>query len=106
MPTKSIVGIRQNKLSSLRPYSYAKSTIKDIQARIANVLGIPSNKFKSIKSVKYGKINVQRVHYAIIQPSEVLPFRVRFTTINVKPYDINNPAPIGIAVIGINNYIL
>lgn len=38
---------------------------------------------------------------------EVLPFRVRFTTTNVRGnYGLNNAAPIGIAVIGINNYVM
>jgi hypothetical protein len=38
--------------------------------------------------------------------SSTLPFRVRFTTIGIEGYGPNNPAPIGIAVIGFNNYIL
>jgi hypothetical protein len=38
---------------------------------------------------------------------EVLPFRVKFTTTNVRGnYGSNNAAPIGIAVIGINNYVM
>jgi hypothetical protein len=35
-----------------------------------------------------------------------LPFRVRFINIGIEGYGPNNPAPIGIAVIGLNNYIL
>jgi hypothetical protein len=35
-----------------------------------------------------------------------LPFRVRFITIGIESYGPNNPPPIGIAVIGFNNYIL
>jgi len=38
--------------------------------------------------------------------SSTLPFRIRFTTIGIDGYGPNNPAPIGIAVIGFNNYIL
>jgi hypothetical protein len=41
-----------------------------------------------------------------VKINEVLPFRVRFTNIMVPGYSANNPAPIGIAVIGFNNYIL
>ena len=41
-----------------------------------------------------------------VKINEVLPFRVRFTNIMVPGYSANNPAPIGIAVIGLNNYIL
>jgi hypothetical protein len=35
-----------------------------------------------------------------------LPFRVKFTNIGIGAYGPNNPAPIGIAIIGLNNYIL
>lgn len=38
--------------------------------------------------------------------SSVLPFRVKFSNVGVEAYGPNNPAPIGIAVIGLNNYIL
>lgn len=36
----------------------------------------------------------------------VLPFRVKFSNIGIEGYNSRNPAPIGIAVIGVNNYIL
>jgi hypothetical protein len=36
----------------------------------------------------------------------VLPFRVSFTSLDYAGYSPDNPAPIGIAVIGFNNYIL
>jgi hypothetical protein len=36
----------------------------------------------------------------------VLPFRVRFKNLGFLQYGPNNPAPIGIAIIGFNNYIL
>ena len=41
-----------------------------------------------------------------VKINEVLPFRIRFTNIMVPGYGTNNPAPIGIAVVGLNNYIL
>jgi hypothetical protein len=43
-------------------------------------------------------------HSAI--PESQLPFRVKFVNIGIEGYGPNNPAPIGIAVIGFNNYIL
>jgi hypothetical protein len=36
----------------------------------------------------------------------VMPFRVNFQTVDMGSYSPTNPAPIGIAVIGFNNYIL
>ena len=41
-----------------------------------------------------------------VRINEVLPFRIKFTNIMVSGYSQNNVPPIGIAVIGLNNYIL
>jgi adenylate cyclase len=41
-----------------------------------------------------------------VKINQVLPFRVRFTNIMIPGYSPNNVPPIGIAVIGLNNYIL
>lgn len=38
--------------------------------------------------------------------SQALPFRVKFINIGINAYGPNNPAPIGIAVVGFNNYVL
>jgi hypothetical protein len=42
----------------------------------------------------------------IVRINDVLPFRVRFTTIGVEGYGPNNVPGIGIQVIGFSNYIL
>jgi hypothetical protein len=36
----------------------------------------------------------------------VLPFRIAFSSVDIPGYGRENPAPIGIAIIGTNNYIL
>lgn len=42
-----------------------------------------------------------------VEIKEVLPFRVKFTTTNIRSnYGAGNAAPIGIAVIGVNNYVM
>jgi hypothetical protein len=41
-----------------------------------------------------------------VRINEVLPFRVRFTTITVPGYSSTNIPGIGIQVIGFSNYIL
>jgi hypothetical protein len=38
--------------------------------------------------------------------NQTLPFRVRFTNIGIQGFSPSNVPPIGLAVIGINNYIL
>jgi hypothetical protein len=59
-----------------------------------------------VEPLSYPKSQSKRVDYAILTVSELLPFKVRFTTIGISGYDSKNPPPIGVAVIGINNYIL
>lgn len=38
--------------------------------------------------------------------SHTLPFRVKFINIGIQAYGQGNAAPIGIAVIGVNNYVM
>lgn len=41
-----------------------------------------------------------------VKVKEELPFRIRFTNIGIPSYGPGNVPPIGIAIIGFNNYIL
>lgn len=54
----------------------------------------------------YGILNVAGNGQRSTVITEVLPFRVSFTNITIPGYSANSPAPIGIAIIGLNNYIL
>lgn len=64
----------------------AKAVIKDVKdQRLISI-----NTTKSYNSKVYAK----------------LPFRVKFINIGIEPSGPGLPAPIGIAVIGFNNYIL
>jgi hypothetical protein len=42
----------------------------------------------------------------LVRINQVLPFRVKFTNIMIPGYSPTNIPPIGIAIIGVNNYIL
>jgi hypothetical protein len=42
----------------------------------------------------------------IVLINEILPFRVRFTSIGVEAYSLNNVPPIPLQIIGYSNYIL
>jgi hypothetical protein len=57
---------------------------------------LPVNKLVSINDLRYPKTTI----------ADVLPFRISFTNIGIGSYGPGDPAPIGIAVIGVNNYIL
>lgn len=55
------------------------------------------NSFRSKIIFKSGKSKVENI----------VPFKIRFTNIGIgSSYGPGNAAPIGIAVIGINNYIM
>ena len=73
----------------------AKAVISDIQNR----------KLGYVKTADYAnaKISYSKPKAVI---NSVLPFRVKFVNIGIEGYGPNNPAPIGIAIIGVNNYIL
>jgi hypothetical protein len=59
----------------------------------------------NIVSTDYSIVNLTDLS-AKVALEYTLPFRVRFINIGIEGYGPNNPAPIGIAVIGLNNYIL
>lgn len=71
-----------------------QSKIKDIRL---NVKKISSSEYPISKVVN---------HEIAIKPTSILPFRVSFSSITIDGYTAKRPAPIGIAVVGVNNYIL
>jgi hypothetical protein len=71
---------------------------------LAIILDENLQKTKTVKSVSYPIANVIPITRGI-KINEVLPFRVRFTTIGLAGANANVPG-IGLQIIGINNYIL
>ena len=62
---------------------------------------------KSLKSKDYPIINLgQKAYPRTIKINEVLPFRIAFTNIMIPGYSSSTVPPIGIAIVGVNNYIL
>lgn len=73
----------------------AKAVIEDVRSGIVKKIFTDSpGNAKISYSAGRAKIN------------DVIPFRVKFINIGIQGYGPGNPAPIGIAVIGFNNYIL
>lgn len=63
------------------------------------------NKVKTIKSSSFPIFDITKSKQVVsIQP--VLPFKIKFINIGIPGYSANNPAPIGIAIVGFTNYIL
>lgn len=67
---------------------------------------LPVNKLGYVTDFGYPKTNATTIDYPITTVADVLPFRISFTNIGIGSYGPGDPAPIGIAVIGVNNYIL
>jgi hypothetical protein len=62
----------------------------------------------TVRTVKaYGyPITRVRKEARIARVDQSLPFRIRLSNITIAGYGPSNPAPIGIQIIGFNNYIL
>lgn len=88
--------------SKLNDKDYANSKIKNVSfnTKINDEQPIT----KSIKEVKH-TAKIKNISNGV-RINEVLHFRVKFTNIQIPGYGPNNVPPIGIAIVGINNYIL
>lgn len=71
----------------------------------AIIVNKTKTKLKAINALTYGAIKVSKPS-PIVKINEVLPFRIRITNIQVPGYDSLHPAGIGVAIIGLSNYIL
>lgn len=75
---------------------------------------MPISKFKTTDNPLSKIISIDKccdseymtISNVICDIATVMPFRVRFQTIDDAGYSPFEPAPIGIAIIGFNNYIL
>lgn len=103
-------------MASAKIYQDIKASLRFIVDKNYSILRINEdsrlikfiNRFpsaKNIKSKNYSNTNVIDSSRTTLVKQE-LPFRVRFINIGIESYGPNNPPPIGIAVIGYNNYIL
>lgn len=73
---------------------------------VASITYLSDRKIGSIAELTYYKSSVVQTQYSKIQTNEILPFRVKFINTQIPGYDVNNPPPVGVAIIGVNNYIL
>lgn len=72
----------------------------------AIILPTDSVKLKSIDQVDYSKVVKITDDQKIIRINQVLPFRVKFTSIKVEGASSSLVPPIPLQVIGFSNYIL
>jgi len=62
-------------------------------------------KASKIKESDYGIAKIVQPT-RVVRINDILPFRVKFTSIGVESYGANNVPGIGLQVIGYSNYIL
>lgn len=98
-----IIDIKPGYTGSVKNTDYANSTVsgESHTAKITDI--IHDAKTVTVDYVIAKAISESHTAKAI----PILPFYVKFKTIGIEgQYGPSNPAPIGIAVIGTNNYIL
>ena len=59
-----------------------------------------------INTLERQNASIYNLTHRTIEMSSILPFRVRFQNIGLGGYSESNVPPIGIAIVGFNNYIL
>jgi hypothetical protein len=70
--------------------------------KIINVLNFRAK----LKAVDYPIARIRYTSPFNVKVKDELPFRVRFTNIGVASYGENNVPPIGIAIVGFNNFVI
>jgi hypothetical protein len=63
---------------------------------------------RSVRYIKNSNFFTSKISYrpSTVKINETLPFRIKFTNIGIVGYSRTGPAPIGIAIIGVSNYVL
>ena len=97
-----ISDIKPGYLGSVVQTSYSNTSVTG-EAHSAKITDIIHD--AKVTSISYPITTVRDIVYTA-KAIDVIPFYVRFTDIGIAGYGPGNPAPIGIAIIGVSNYIL
>lgn len=97
--TENLVG----SIKRIRNKSYSFSKINFVTRKVRFVN--ETSKFEKAKATGYPISSIKNVEINT-RVAETLPFRVKFINIGIEGYGPDNPPPVGLAVIGFNNYIL
>ena len=103
MATSSVIKV-SNGTSSVIDDCDKKSDVIDLN-KISTVLYSPE--FDSyVENIVNGFALVEECKKRLSEVIDKVPFKIRVTNITVPGYSPTNVPPIGIAIIGFNNYIL
>jgi hypothetical protein len=97
-----ITDIKTGYLGSVSQKDYATASVTG-EAHSAKVTDIIHD--AKVTSISYPITKITNIEYTA-KALNVIPFYVKFTNIGIEGYGPGNPAPIGIAIIGVSNYIL
>jgi hypothetical protein len=97
-----ISDIKPGYLASVAQTLYSNTSITG-EAHSAKITDIIHD--AKVTSISYPITTVRDIVYTA-KAIDVIPFYVRFTDIGIAGYGPGNPAPIGIAIVGVSNYIL
>jgi hypothetical protein len=97
-----ISDIKPGYLASVAQTSYSNTSVTG-EAHSAKITDIIHDAKVTTKS--YPLTTIRDIVYTA-KPIDVIPFYVRFINVGIAGYGPANPAPIGIAVVGVSNYIL
>ena len=103
MAKSSVIQVR-NGTASIIDDCHKESLVIDLNKK-STVLYDP-NFYCSVSNIANGYIFVEECKVRLSEVIDRIPFRVRVTNITVPGYGPTNVPPIGIAIIGFNNYIL
>ena len=103
MATAIITDVKSQSLSSIKNTDYFLSIPYEKLPKVAISESLPD--LVSVTTKRSFGVDVIDKQNAVSITS-LLPFRVRFVNIGINAYGPDNPAPIGIAIIGYSNYVL
>jgi hypothetical protein len=106
MATFSVTDLSARSLSEVTDLSPKSSFSQQEAKTLKSINDLSGRVLTNAISKQYPKSTFFQVVFSKTSASEILPFRVSFESIGVKSYDNQYVPPVGIQVIGFNNYIL
>lgn len=104
MATAVILDNIKGKTESIFPIDYSIVEVRDLNVNTL-ILDDLKNKTERIFPIDYSLVEIKDLSVNTLI-TEVLPFRVKFTAIQIQAIGLGNTPGIGLQVIGYSNYIL
>jgi hypothetical protein len=93
------------KITDIKEKEIKLSIVKDFESKVLTVSETDKGS-ALIESINLNLSSISDISEKYTFAASILPFRVQFKNVNYSGFGPNNVPPIGIAIIGVNNYIL